>query len=27
LVNNQPLPDKDEARTMAEMVEDDREKI
>jgi hypothetical protein len=24
---NQPLPDKDEARTMAEMVEDDREKI
>jgi glycerol-3-phosphate O-acyltransferase len=27
LVNNQPLPDRDEARTMAEMVEDDREKI
>jgi hypothetical protein len=24
---NQPLPDRDEARTMAEMVEDDREKI
>ena len=24
---NQPLPDKDEARTMAEMVEDDKEKI
>jgi glycerol-3-phosphate O-acyltransferase len=27
LVNNQPLPDRDEARTMAEMEEDDREKI
>lgn len=27
LVNNQPLPDRDEARTMAEMVEDDKEKI
>lgn len=27
LVNNQPLPDRDEARTMAEMAEDDREKI
>jgi hypothetical protein len=26
LVNNQPLPDRDEARTMAEMVEDDKEK-
>ena len=24
---NQPLPDRDEARTMAEMAEDDREKI
>lgn len=24
---NQPLPDRDEARTMAEMVEDDRDKI
>jgi hypothetical protein len=24
---NQPLPDRDEARTMAEMVEDDKEKI
>jgi hypothetical protein len=24
---NQPLPDRDESRTMAEMVEDDREKI
>jgi hypothetical protein len=24
---NQPLPDRDDARTMAEMVEDDREKI
>jgi len=24
---NPPLPDKDEARTMAEMVEDDKDKI